>query len=292
MTMHSFFLLVSILLSSMVALSNGFGMSISMSASSSASASSISNSVSNAAPVRDRVGSSSPSPPSQSSQQRYAVNLKFTIKPERRDDFLNLIRDNQRKTLDLEPAALQYVVGEDIHSTNTFYLHEEFIGSQGFDAHRDMPHAADWATFKSTMPFVEGTGEPTLDFFFDYDSSATSIESADNEKQEPPQIPIRPAFCVHVELFVKPEYRQEFIKVIQNNQKGTLGTEPLCLQYVFGESTSTPNKFVFHEEYTGDEDGKEGFDAHTQTPHFKLWEEFVEKDPFTSPPIVNFFKTI
>merc|ERR1719512_60378 len=66
----------------------------------------------------------------------YAVNLKFSIKPERREDFFTLIRDNQKKTLDLEPAALQYVVGEDVDTPNTFYIHEEFIGSEGFDAHR------------------------------------------------------------------------------------------------------------------------------------------------------------
>merc|ERR1712012_131865 len=62
----------------------------------------------------------------------YAVNLKFSVKPERRQDFISLIQDNQKKTLNLEPAALQYVVGEDVDSPNTFYLHEEFIGAEGF----------------------------------------------------------------------------------------------------------------------------------------------------------------
>ena len=228
--------------------------------------------------------------------QRYAVNLKFTVKPERRNDFIDLIRDNQRKTLDLEPAALQYVVGEDIESPNTFYLHEEFIGSEGFDAHRAMDHAADWATFKNSNPFVEG-GEPTLDFYFDYESGSTKnslvqSKEAKSISEQPEQIPVRPAFCVHVELCVKPEFREQFLECIQNNQKGTLQTEQLCLQYIYGESTTTENKFVFHEEYTGKNDGKEGFDAHTKTPHFEAWESFVEKDPFTKEPVVNFFKTI
>lgn len=214
----------------------------------------------------------------------YAVNLQFSVKPERRQDFLSLIRDNQKKTLDLEPASLQYVVGEDIDSPNTFYLHEEFIGVDGFDAHRDMPHAGDWAKFKNSDPFTDG-GEPTLDFFFDY--------SDNGDSDKPPQkIPIRPAFGVHVELCIKPEVREEFLKVIQNNQKGSNEEEPLCLQYVFGESTSEKNKFVFHEEYNGEDGGKEGFDAHTKTKHFAKWEEFVEKDPFTKPPVVNFFRTI
>jgi len=212
----------------------------------------------------------------------YAVNLKFSIKPERREDFFSLIKDNQKKTLDLEPAALQYVVGEDTETPNTFYIHEEFIGAEGFDAHRTMPHNANWAKFKDSNPFCEG-GEPTLDFYYEYSSDTLS---------SPEKIPIRPAFGVHVELYVKPDFREEFLTVIENNQKGSNGEEPLCLQYVFGESTSEENKFVFHEEYDGADGGKEGFDAHTQTKHFVKWEEFVEKDPFTKAPVVNFFRTI
>ena len=207
----------------------------------------------------------------------YAVNLRFSVKPDRRDDFLSLIKDNQRKTLELEPASLQYVVGEDIHTPNTFYIHEQFIGSEGFDAHRDMAHAADWAKFKNSEPFTEG-GDPVLDFYFG--------------DHKPEVAPVRSAYCVHVELCVKPELRTEFLDVIQNNQKGSNQDEKLCLQYVFGESTTEPNKFIFHEEYTGADDGKEGFDAHTRSPHFKVWEDFVEKDPFTKEPVVNFFKSI
>lgn len=216
--------------------------------------------------------------PSTNTPKPYAVNLKFSIKPERRDDFLELIKRNQRKTLDLEPASLQYVVGEDVSTSNTFYIHEQFIGEEGFEAHRKMAHASDWATFKNTKPFIEG-GEPKTDFYF-------------GEHDIFDQIPLRAAYCVHVELFVKPEFRNEFINVIRNNQKGSTETEPLCMQYVFGESTTEANKFVFHEEYKGDDDGKEGFIAHTTTSHFQKWEEFVGKDPFTRPPIVDFFKSI
>ena len=207
----------------------------------------------------------------------YAVNLKFTIKPERRDDFISLVKGCQKKTLDLEPASLQYVVGEDVEAPNTFYMHEQFIGAEGFDAHRDMPHAADWSTFKNSEPFIQG-GEPAPEFYF-----------GDHELEK---APIRSAYCVHVELCVKSEIRDEFLEVIRNNQKGSNENEPLCLQYVYGESTVEPNKILFHEEYKGAEGGKEGFDAHAAAPHFKKWEEFVEKDPFTKAPVVNFFKSL
>lgn len=207
----------------------------------------------------------------------YLVNLKFSIKPSRRQDFLTLIKDNQRKTLELEPASLQYTVGEDIKAPNTFYIHEQFIGSEGFEAHRAMAHAGDWAAFKNSKPFVDG-GEPILDFYFG------------NHKIE--KVPVRSAFGVHVEILIKPEVRAEFLEVIHNNQKGSLEKEPLCLQYVFGESASEENKFIFHEEYTGKDGGLEGFEAHKLTPHFKAWEDFVAKNPFTKPPVVDLFRTI
>ena len=62
----------------------------------------------------------------------FAVNLKFSIKDDRRNDFLSLIQANQQKTLDLEDQSLQYVVGEDATETNTFYLHEQFTSLEGF----------------------------------------------------------------------------------------------------------------------------------------------------------------
>ncbi|GFH53253.1 hypothetical protein CTEN210_09729 [Chaetoceros tenuissimus] len=215
---------------------------------------------------------------STNNKKPYAVNLKFSVKPSRREDFLSLIKDNQRKTLELEPASLQYTVGEDLSKPNTFYIHEQFIGEEGFDAHRAMDHAGDWAAFKSSDPFEEG-GEPVLDFYY-----------GDHEIEEVPAS--REAFGLHVELCIKPDVREEFLECIRNNQKGSIETEPLCLQYVYGESTSEENKFVFHEEYTGKDGGKEGFEAHKLTKHFAAWEEFAAKDPFTKPPVVDFFRTI
>ena len=50
-------------------------------------------------------------------------------------------------------------------------------------------------------------------------------------------------FCLSVKLCVKPERRSEFVECIQNNQKGTLATEPLAIEYVWGEDISEPNTF-------------------------------------------------
>lgn len=95
-------------------------------------------------------------------------------------------------------------------------------------------------------------------------------------------------FCLNVTLCVKAERRDEFIACILANQEGTLTTEPLCLLYTWGEDTTTPNTFYFQEAYVG----KEGFEAHTKSPHFAKWEEFANSEPFTEPPRVNFFKSV
>ena len=207
----------------------------------------------------------------------YGLNLRCKIKPERRDDFISVIKDTQRETLELEPASLQYVLGEDTDDENTFYIHQQYLGEEGLAAHCESEGTANWNEFKRTDPFVEG-GEPTIEYFY------TNLK--------PSKTAIRSAYCVHVELCIKEEFIDEFLQVIENNSNGSNNDEPLCLQYVYGESTTEPNKFIFHEEYKGEDGGKEGFDEHASAPHFKVWEEFAEKGPFTKDPVVHFFKSL
>ena len=95
-----------------------------------------------------------------------------------------------------------------------------------------------------------------------------------------------PIFCVNVNLYLKPDRRDDFIRVIKANQKGTLSTEKLAVLYTWGQSTSDPNTFYFQEQYHG----KEGFDAHTKSAHFAEWEKFTETSPFTKPPEVMLFE--
>lgn len=205
----------------------------------------------------------------------FAMNIKVPIKPERREEFLRIIQNDQKQTLETEPEALQFVIGEDIDEPNTFYLHEQYTSKDGFAEHEKTAHFADLAKFVGTEPF----------------SSPPVIEKYDGT-HEAEKIPVRSAFCLNVELCIKPEVREEFLKVIQNNQKGSTETEPLCYQYHWGESTATPNTFYFHEQYGGSKDGEEGFEAHANAPHFAAWEDFASTNPFTKDPVVSKFKTI
>ena len=93
--------------------------------------------------------------------------------------------------------------------------------------------------------------------------------------------------ALNVILRVKPEAREKFLAVILNNQRGTLNKElePMALEYVFGEDDNEPNTFHFHEKYIGEE----GIEAHKAAPHFAVWEDFVQTDPFTASPEVYKF---
>lgn len=205
-------------------------------------------------------------------QTPYCINLKCTVEPSRRGEFLALVRDNQRLTLQDEPEALHYVVGEDTSTPNTFYIHEQFTSHDGFLAHKETPHNANWQEFRSTEPF---TKDPVVAFYHGTHECKAKI-------------PIRSAYCVDVQLCIDENVRDEFLEVIQQNARGSNEDEPLCLQYVWGESISEKNTFYFHEEYIG----KEGFDAHAATPHFQKWEAFAAKgEPFTKAPVVNFYET-
>ena len=48
-------------------------------------------------------------------------------------------------------------------------------------------------------------------------------------------------------------------------------TEPLARGYTWGENIATPNVFHFQEQFAG----KEGFENHKLTDHFKLWVIFT-----------------
>jgi quinol monooxygenase YgiN len=203
-----------------------------------------------------------------------ALNVKVSVKPERRAEFLEVITNDAKQTIAVEPGALQFALGEDVDEPNVFYFHEQYKTIGDVDFHKATPHFKEWNDFCATDPFVI----PPVVHIFQCSHEAVKV-------------PMRPAFCLNVELCVQPELREEFLAVILNNQKGSQGDEPLCLQYDFGESLDTPNHFYFHEQYTGADAGKEGFDAHKAAPHFAAWEVFAATNPFTKEPVVSFFRT-
>ena len=224
-----------------------------------------------------------------------AINVQISVLPEQREAWLEAIKDDQKYTRQDEEGNLQFVIGQDVNDENKFYLHEEFINSDAFLKHCATPHFERYDTFcKETPRFVS---EPVIDLFHPLEEE----EENESQSQSPSKRTIQKgAFGLNVNLYPKPQVRDEFLNVIKNNKKGTDTTEPLALQYTFGEATGgiagfpdgNPSTFHFHEQYTGEDHGKEGFEAHQKAPHFADWEAFVGTDPFTKPPQVFLFKIL
>jgi len=112
------------------------------------------------------------------------------------------------------------------------------------------------------------------------EARAASTQGEEKQRVEPPR------FCLNVKLCIKPERREEFLTCIRSNQAGTLATEPLALEYVWGEDADVSNTFHFNEKYRG----RAGFEAHQKTAHFAAWEEFASSEPFTEPPVVQLYE--
>lgn len=204
----------------------------------------------------------------------FAINVKFIVKPERRDEFLKVLSNNMHQTITLEPNALQFVLGQDVDDGNIFYLHEEYkTRADHADPHSKTTYYDDCMAFFATEPFAEP--HVADEFTLAHDGPASKVSSVE-------------AVCLNVELCIKPEVREEFLKVIRSNKAGS-DKEPLCLQYSWGENVDVPNTFHFHEQYIGEE----GVAAHNAAPHFLVWEEFASKgNPFAKPPVVQKYKVL
>lgn len=224
----------------------------------------------------------------------FAVNVELQVRPERTKEFLQIIIQDAQQTMQTEPGAVQFTIGAaasvaataDNDTTtmpddNTFHLHEQYVTQDDFDVHCTTPHFSTWQAFCDTQPFVT---DPIVQCY------ACLADRVDNVV---PATTTTTTFCLNVALCIRPEVREEFLSVIQHNQHGSRTREPLCVQYDYGESVLTPNHFYFHEQYIGQDNGREGFEQHTQSEHFRKWQEFVDRtNPFTKDPVVHFFTSI
>mmetsp|Transcript_63320 Transcript_63320/g.125171 ORF Transcript_63320/g.125171 Transcript_63320/m.125171 type:complete len:289 (-) Transcript_63320:93-959(-) len=206
----------------------------------------------------------------------YCLNVKLCVKPERREEFLACIANNQRGTLGDEPLAVTYLFGEDEAQPNTFHFFEQYMGFAGFEAHTKAPHFAVWEAFVTTDPF---TAEPVVSFYAE-DAPGSPGPATTANGWSP--------FCLQVALHVKPDRRDAFLAAMRADQEGALTNEPRCITYVFGEDANKPNTFHMFEQYVG----REGFEEHTHSAPYAAWTSFKASEPFSAPPTVAFYTMI
>lgn len=75
------------------------------------------------------------------------------------------------------------------------------------------------------------------------------------------------AFVLIVQLKVKPDSVDKFMKLALENAKAARETEPGCKQFDVLVDPQDPAKVAFYEVY----DDEAAFEAHQQTAHFKKY---------------------
>lgn len=83
----------------------------------------------------------------------FCLNVESCIKPEIREEFVDLMMSHQQNSK-VEPLCRQFDWGVSLEDPNAFYIHEEYEGKEGFDAHESSSHFAKFLQFnKEKQPY-------------------------------------------------------------------------------------------------------------------------------------------
>ena len=184
----------------------------------------------------------------------FSMNARVSLKPEFRDEFLRIMKHNAKETLEKEPGALTFTLGEDPHETNVFFFHTRYTCQADFEHHKTTPHFAAYKTFSAFDPYAERA----VVQFFECPGPATNVR------------PPRAIVCRDIELCIKPAFRKLFLTFLEEDVNGQFD-----LDSVLGESTKNPNCLYLHEECSAN-----------QTPR-KFWEDFEARNALAKPAVVN-----
>jgi (4S)-4-hydroxy-5-phosphonooxypentane-2,3-dione isomerase len=79
-------------------------------------------------------------------------------------------------------------------------------------------------------------------------------------------------FVLMVTVKIKPEKRQQFLEVIEDDSICSVRDEPGCVRFDVLQDNSDPNTYYFYEVYQDEA----AFAAHGQTPHLARWRKAGE----------------
>lgn len=95
-------------------------------------------------------------------------------------------------------------------------------------------------------------------------------------------------FALVVSVRVKPERREEFLRAIEEDARGSREDEPNCLRFDVLQDNADPNHYFFYEVYRNEEALKE----HTAAPHYQGWRAAVEAGVLEAPGEVTRCHTV
>lgn len=73
--------------------------------------------------------------------------IEVHVKPERRAEFLEVIKHDAMHSEHDEPGCLRFDVLQDADDDHKFYFYEVYKDEAARAAHREMPHFAEWSKF-------------------------------------------------------------------------------------------------------------------------------------------------
>ena len=86
-------------------------------------------------------------------------------------------------------------------------------------------------------------------------------------------------FAIWVSVNVKPERKEEFLKAIEEDARGSREDEPGCLRFDVLQDAGDPNHYYFYEVYRDEA----ALEAHRAAPHYQVWAAAVQAGVLERP---------
>lgn len=90
-------------------------------------------------------------------------------------------------------------------------------------------------------------------------------------------------YAIWVTVKIKPERREQFLSVIEDDSICSVRDEPGCVRFDVLQEQSDPDTYHFYEVYHDEE----AFQAHTRTPHLARWREAAAECVAENSPTVK-----
>jgi quinol monooxygenase YgiN len=82
-----------------------------------------------------------------------------------------------------------------------------------------------------------------------------------------------------ISVQVKPERKEDFLKAIEEDARGSREDEPGCLRFDVLQDAEDPNHYYFYEVYRDDA----ALAAHRAAPHYQVWAAAVADGVLEGP---------
>ena len=86
-------------------------------------------------------------------------------------------------------------------------------------------------------------------------------------------------FAIWVSVRVKPERRDDFLRAIEEDARGSREDEPGCLRFDVLQNGDDPDQYYFYEVYRDEA----ALEAHRAAPHYQVWAAAVQDGVLAGP---------